>query len=322
MVLTSTVFANLTPVWFRGLLKLPRAPAANRVNRTRCPFDPSRPLAFMHIPKTAGTSLIGALVNAVQPRSLVAGFDKVLFGDFDDFASLDCDIQRNIYTSPQDLPDGDVICGHMSLHTIRQRYPTAQVFSLLREPFSRLLSHWLYWRGRPDEEIERWRGWGDRVKQSHLPLTAFLKSRAVACPTDNIVVRMLLWPHPLIPDDDFISPCHDKILLADARAQLSRFSLLDVIENPDLEVRLREWLGIPLLLERSNVTGQVPRLLRRPLAEELTPEAFHLMEARSRLDLRLWHDVARKSVQPRYLDNLRDRARLHSVARHAQLMAN
>src|ERR1700758_4904265 len=68
--------------------------------------------------------------------------------------------------------------------------------------------------------------------------------------------------------------------------------------------------------------GRVPRPLRRPLAEELSPEAFHLMEARSRLDLRLWHDVARKSVQPRYLDNLRDRARLHSVARHAQLMAN
>jgi hypothetical protein len=45
-----------------------------------------------------------------------------------------------------------------------------------------------------------------------------------------------------------------------------------------------------------------------------------LMEARSRLDLKLWFVVAQKSVDPRYLGQLRERALLYNIARHAQLM--
>ena len=317
----STTSVNTAREWLGRFAKLAKVAAPKPLSQVTGQFDPSRTLAFMHIPKTGGTSFAEAVVNAVQSRSVVRGFDMALLGDFVDVSSLDTNMQQYIYTSPHSVPDGQFICGHFSLHTIRQRYPGAQVVGLLREPFSRLLSFWLYWRGRPEEEIAAWRAWGDRMKQSYLPLTAFLNSRTVACQTDNIVVRMLLWPHRLIPAADFISPRHDKTLLAEAFVRLAHFSLLDVAENPDLGARLGKWLEVPLLLERRNVTRPIPELLRGSLAEELTPEAFDSMDARSRLDLRLWHHVAQKSVQPRYLGDLQSRARLQNVARHARLMA-
>ena len=59
---------------------------------------------------------------------------------------------------------------------------------------------------------------------AHRSLLEFLTSAQIACQTDNVAVRMLLWPHPLIPDDDFTREENDEVLIELALASLEAFS--------------------------------------------------------------------------------------------------
>jgi hypothetical protein len=288
---------------------------------THAQFDSSRPLAFMHVPKTAGTSLAAALIDTLRPRAPIGGFDRVLFGDYEDFPSLHEEIRRVVYLSPDAMPaEADLVAGHIAYSSLRQRYPDAQLITVLREPFSRVLSHWLYWRGLSDETLAPWGSWADRVRQSHLSLAEFLSSRLLACHLDNLVVRMLLWPHRLIPIDDFIDPEHDRRLLAEAHGRLGGFSFVDVVENPELPGQLQRWLARPLASDRRNETGRVPEPLSRPLVAELTLEALDLLALRSRLDLELWRAVARRCLRGRDPDHLREQTLVRNAAHYAMLM--
>ena len=284
-------------------------------------FDPSRPLVFLHIPKTAGTSLVAALIDTLHPRTVIGGFDRVLFGDYDDFTSFDEALRREVHLSPDTLAAADLISGHIAYSSLRQRFPGAQFVTVLREPISRLLSHWLYWRGQSDEELAPWGPWADRVRLSRMPLTAFLSSRLLACQLDNLVIRMLLWPHRLIPIDDFIDRRHDRRLLAEARERLAGFTIVDVVETPELPDRLQRWLGCPFVLDRRNETGSIPESLRRPLAMEMAPKARELLTMHTRLDLELWNEVTSRYHPDRDPAQLRVQSLLWNVARYAVLMA-
>ena len=54
---------------------------------------------------------------------------------------------------------------------------------------------------------------------------------------------------------------------------------------------------------------------------ELTPRAYELIEARSRLDLRLWEDIARRRLPGMDLGRLRQRTIISAVSRYAAMMA-
>jgi len=286
----------------------------------RARFKPSRPLVHMHIPKTAGTTLTAALIETLRPRTTFGGFDRVLFGDYEDFASIDKEIRRWLYISADALPAVDFVSAHMAYSTLRRAFADAQFITVLREPHTRLLSQWLYWRGTSDEILANWGRWADRVRHARRPLASFLRERSVACHVDNLGVRMLLWPNPLIPVDDFIDPRHDHSLLAEARDRLAGFAFVEVLENAELSELLQTWLGQPCVLDRRNATPRIPEQLRSSLVDELTHEALDLVTMRSRLDLELWKEVARHSLSGHDLDQVRERTLLQSVARYATLM--
>ena len=89
---------------------------------------------------------------------------------------------------------------------------------------------------------------------------------------------MLLWPHPSIPNEGFIKPKYDKILLKEAIAQLKQFAFADIIENPRIEENLQTWLGRSLTCSRANEAGTVPAPFRRPLHDELTAKPIALLK--------------------------------------------
>jgi hypothetical protein len=226
-------------------------------------FDRSRSLLFMHIPKTAGSSLHAALFEALHPSIALKGFDLVHFGSFSDFSSIREEIRRTIYFFPDAMPArAELVSGHIACSSLCQRFPRGQLITVLREPVSRILSHWLYWRSLTDDQLMPWGSWGDLAKQSRLRLTEFLNSRRLACDLDNVIVRMLLWPHKPMPVDDFIDPHDDRRLLAQAWRILRNFDFVDVIENPRLSDNLQEWLKYPFALARLNETARVPDLFR------------------------------------------------------------
>jgi hypothetical protein len=297
------------------------APSTRQFGEVRR-YDLGKPLIFMHVPKCSGMSLIRAFVAAGMVRSAFSGFDGTLFGDFAAFESFSKKLRLSIYLNTHNLPKRtDFVAAHMSFSTLSRGFPGGQLLTLLREPVSRLLSLWLFWRTHTDEQLQDWGQWGDRVRNSRRPLVDFLCAREIACQTDNQLLRMLLWPHPLIPGDDFIDDRHDTALAQAATERLMRFSFLDLVENQTFESNLANWLGRSIAFGRFNQTANIPQSLKAPMADQLTDEAWALLEARSRLDLKLWLALAAERVPQINARLLRREAVAKTIRRHSQLMA-
>jgi hypothetical protein len=286
------------------------------------PYDPAAPMVFMHIPKTSGVALAEGLRAAIRPRRPFGGFDRVLFGGFGAFDSLAPTERAHIYLSPSEVPsDCDFVAAHMAFSTLWRCYGAANSLTILREPASRILSHWLYWRAIPEDQLAGWGKWAEYMLQARRSLAEFLSCKDIACQTDNLSVRMLLWPHRLIPCNDFIDPRNDEALFNDAIGHLKRFAFADVIEDPKMPTNLQAWLGRPVEYLPRNQTAPPPLSLKRPLHSELVPDTLDLIEARSRLDLRLWILLAAHRIGGASVEMLQRRAILRNVSRHAWLMA-
>lgn len=283
--------------------------------------NPQQPLAMMHIPKTAGTSLMHDMSASLKPVLDVRGFDHTLFGAFKDYSSFNEDVKKIVYHEAADMPaNANLVMGHISHHTLKTRYPDAQQVTFLREPLIRVLSHWIYWRCQRDEHLTAWGQWANLVKLSRLSLKEFLSDTRVACQTDNMTVRMLLWPGSGIPPDQFIEGQSDQELLAQAFERLNSFSYSDVIENPSFSERLKRWLQIDMSSSRLNETTTVPEHLRLKLERELDKETLELLQQRSRLDLQLWTALARHRLPERDIEALRLQTVMGGVARYSTLL--
>ena len=293
----------------------PRRPA-----RRPASYDAARSLGVLHIPKTAGSSLIEAIVRALQPSTAVSGFDRALFGGFTAFATLSPSLQSAIHHNPAQIPPAHLLAGHMALSTLRQADPSRQVITVLREPIARLLSHWLFWRGHTDEQLASWGAWADQVRLSRLPLEAFLAAPTLACQHDNLCLRMLLWPHPHIPAAAFIDPSHDRLLLAQAKHALRHLPFADLVENPALTANLSAFLTHALIIPRSNQTARLPEALRRPLQDELTSDALAALSRLTRLDAELWRVVQQARMPATDHATFRNGVLMRNIARFAGLM--
>ena len=283
----------------------------------------SRPLSFMHIPKSAGTAVACELKRMFLPEEIIGNcFDRSMFGAFDNYVSMERTLRTCIFDGPDRLPPGcSLVAGHLSYATLAAAYPEAELFTLLREPTARLLSLWLFWRQHTDADLAPWGTWADCVRLSRKSLETFAADPMVACQTDNVAVRMLLWPHGLIPDSGFIDPVNDRTLLRAATRRLATFNFVEIVENPNLHSKLQNWLGRPVNLKLKNETRRSPTQSPAPLHSELTPVAHNLLRKRTRLDARLWAAVGLKALSRPYLSDLRDETVLGCIARYAALMA-
>jgi hypothetical protein len=285
-------------------------------------LDRDRPVAFMHVPKTSGTAIMSGLASALAPDVTVGGFDRSCFDSYQNFETVDERIRDQIYDSPESLPrPADLIAGHFAFSTLRQAYPRARYLTVLREPTSRLLSHWLFWRSHTDVELAPWGGWAERVQKSRKPLVSFIGDPKLAGQTDNLTLRMLLWPHPQLPAGRFIDPASDSRLLREAIARLDAFDFVDVVENNTFEDRLQSWIGRSFTHARVNETRPIPLPYRNPLHAEMTSEALGLLRLRSRLDFHLWAKIVASRLPGRNIFELRRQTILNNLERYSALMA-
>jgi hypothetical protein len=288
----------------------------------RQPYQPGQPVAFLHIPKSAGSSLTGALIAALTPRTSFAsgGIDRCMFGTLA-FDRLQETARRLIVFDASAIPDVEFLTGHLSLSVMSQASPQAQFITVLREPTSRLISLWLFLRSFPSSFHEAWGPWSEVIRLCYLPLRDFLLAPQFACQTDNQTLRMLLWPHPLIPDGGFIDERHDRTLLDDALSRLERFSFVDVVENPALSRNLSAWLGRPLVVGRNNETGAIPEPLKIPLAEDLDLGTSDRIASSSRLDAVLWSTVVRQQLRGVEWQTLRAQTLARNLSNYSRLVA-
>ncbi len=111
----------------------------------------------MHLPKCAGTATTNAIRRALKPKSEYIALSISTFGCFDAFDTISDACRRTILLKVDDLPkDPEFVYGHLQFQFTKDAYPTHKFFLLMREPRSRLVSHWLYWRSNSDEALAPW----------------------------------------------------------------------------------------------------------------------------------------------------------------------
>ena len=259
-------------------------------------FDRSKPLAFFHVPKTGGYALNSAFRQSLgDVKAVAADQDRSLFGSYDGFSTWSEDQQKRMILSPDGLDrDAKYVSGHLALSTILQGLPDAQLVTLLREPVSRLLSLWIYWRKVCESNMAGFGSWADQLRLSQRPLQEFLTAPAIACQTDNVAVRMLLWPHALIPNDDFIPPEHDEELVREALARLDRFAVVGVYEDRNSTALFEAFLGMPLPIKKENETAGISARSATSLAGEMNDYTMSLLMRSCRLDFKVWSAWAAK----------------------------
>ena len=230
------------------------------------------------------------------------------------------EVRARVFASPDELPrDADLISGHISDGFLRHAYPAAQFVTVLREPRARLLSLWGFCRTLSDDGLAPWGDWAARVRRAREPLGVFLRDRALAAITDNVAVRMLLAPHPLIPADDLIARDAAAALVDAALARLATYAFVDVVENPAGADNLARWIGAALDLPRLNVTPAMPATLRATLDRELDAATFEAMAERCRLDVALWRAIVVTRMSATHPGPLADAVFAETLARHRAL---
>lgn len=258
------------------------------------PYRDDRPVALMHVPKAAGTSLTSALGATLGLARSRFHLDLHHFGPIRRPEAMAADCRQSVCFAPEELRGEDtMVAGHISLSTLLEGRSDSQYITVFREPLVRIVSHWVFCRAVTDAHAEPWgHEWSAVMRQSRGSLLDFLLPETGIAQSDNLIVRMLLRPHPLIPESGAIDPRHDEVLLAEAHDRLNRFSFADVIENPAIEANMAAWFGRPFRMEKLNEAPRIPSTLARDLSLDLTEEGFALLEARSRLDRVLWSRIA------------------------------
>lgn len=256
-------------------------------------MDRQLPLVFMHVPKCAGISLRNSLIDAVASESALWGYDRCMFGEFPEFLTLGPSVRETVYLDR--LPDGpfDFASGHISLTSLTSRFPKARMITVMREPRIRIISYFLHWRSSAEEELAQWGDYADKIRLSHGRLLDFLLLKPIANMIDNEFTRYLLWPHPDIPDDDFIDMRVRRKLFREAREKLHSFEFIDILENPGLEQNIAAWLESPFQLRKDHETI-VREDLRIDLMDEFGPSTDERLRELTAVDSRLWAIYARK----------------------------
>jgi hypothetical protein len=287
-------------------------------------LDAKRPLVFMHIPKSGGTSLDLSLRMALSIGSAPRFFGRVLFGDIADKEFRSWEDRGRSHLAFDETPlseTGSYVVAHASYPELLLRYPDGQFITFLREPVCRLISLRSFMRGFTDEVICDFGTIGIVLVRARLSLKQFLEHPYFAATYDNVATRMLLHGHSLIPLADFIAPESDATLITDAMNTLKMFDFVGALEDSVSMDNLSAYVGRRITFQTQNKTVFVPSHLRCDLRDELDDKTMELLESHSRLDLHLWR-AAMKIVDDQEFVRIRMRAIARCIAQHSMLLSS
>jgi hypothetical protein len=147
--------------------------------------------------------------------------DPALLGAFDDMNEIST--AKRLRMHEKGLPsDGsyDFVAGHITLSRLKKAFSNGRYVTILREPRSRILSTYLYFRGMSRKQLQPWGLYANRLLLARERLALTLSSKSIATLFDNIATRLLLSPHPAIPVNGFINEQDHNHLFNDAIAKL------------------------------------------------------------------------------------------------------
>lgn len=280
----------------------------------------ARPIVFSHIPKCAGTSIRSALLEALEPQRDHYFLDFSLVGGYDRIEDASPALQAKFIRDPMDLPESDLVTGHISPGTTQVRYPGAPHLTVLRNPACRVISQWVHSRSMTELDLRNW-GPSYPTRIARRPLVEYLQHEMIAPNIDNAITRFLVWPNDLLAPTALIDPADDDALFDLAMARLDSFLHVNVVENPDFMKELGTSLGVTLEGLRLNDRASYPPVVRTDLASEMTPETREILDFRTRIDRRVWTAVAQRVLPDADHGAILEEGIADSVRRYSALSA-
>jgi hypothetical protein len=294
---------------------------------TESGFAPgTSPRCFLHIPKSAGSSVHSALEAALPPGSLAPQrIDLSTFCDFEDFDLLRPEARRRITTNAREvhaLGQYPAVSGHFCLPTLLQVAKASSISTVLREPRARLLSLYMYWR-MPG--IYDFMAPYSAHEHAQRPLWEFLSEPLLAPIIDNQICRMLLYGDSRLPKSDFAEPSSMEAIAADASEQLDTLGFVGVVELGDsLWQGLTRLFGVELEPNKLNATEEIGS--PTPTAADdvlLTTKVLDLIEQHNVADLLVYeHALARAGLDARERQRVRDSAFAHQLVKLGDLVGH
>lgn len=238
----------------------------------------AKPFLFVHIRKTAGTSLRGLLVNLFP-------VNRVL-------------ISAHSVSGPQEPGDAIFASGHVGFDYAQRFATPPTIFTTLRDPISRCLSAYHFFRSNDEQffrilatevampEYERRRRFTERAR--HLEMLRFLVEEETLARAwlSNAQTRQLAGGSCIGLADD------DPRLFETALANLGKCDLAGIVEHLGDTLRLLEHMmnwGRLGPLQRLNSTIQ-------PETAAYDPRCLDILRSWNKLDLRLYEETCRLFV--------------------------
>ena len=235
----------------------------------------AKPFLFIHIRKTAGSSLRGLLTNLFPVNRVLSNAHSV--------------------SGPQEPSDAIFATGHVGFDYVRRFAVPPTIFTVIREPVSRCLSAYHFFRGNDehffralaadwtDAEYQSRRRFTDRAR--HLDMLRFLVEEEVVARAwlSNIQVRQLAGDSCVGLTDA------DPRLLETALANLGKCDLAGIVERLDDTLRL---LGQVMNWGRLGPLQHLNRTIR-PETPDVDPRCLEILRSWNSLDLRLYEEACR-----------------------------
>lgn len=284
------------------------------------------PTCFLHIPKSAGSSILASLEGVLPPGSMAScRCDTSIFCDFHDFELLRPEARANIAANlreVQALAKYRAVCGHFSLPTLLRITKASSIATILREPRARLLSLYTFWRTP---------GIGDPLapyrvtEHAFRPLQEFLSEPRLAAAIDNQMCRMLLHGDSRLPEAGFAALSDIDAIVGEAIKRLDGLGFVGMLELGDMAWEgVGRLFGVTLKHSRVNVTGQYLSVVG-PGSESnpFSPEAVTLIEQRSAADMLVYdHALTRAGLDARERQLLKDGAFAQQLVKLGDLVGH
>jgi hypothetical protein len=216
------------------------------------------PLCFMHVPKSAGTSVMESLQASLPDGTVApARFDTFIFCRFSAFDQLDEQSRSLVAVEAAEiaaLARYRVVGGHFPLPVLRRLAPASKIATVLREPRARVLSAYMFLRLTRMMEI--WEPYAREVLEGPAQsLEAFLSDPRIARLNDNQICRLVLHGDSRMRDEDFVAPGDAEGLAEAALERLDQLGYVGILERDDVWSDLSSFFGVPLDRVRTNVSG-------------------------------------------------------------------